>query len=68
MCGSTKEIVTINSDAGGYLCKDCYTNEYITDEKIGVLPDSEETIETVSVVENQTIKETYRIITTELYN
>ena len=33
MCGSTKEIVTINSDAGGYVCKNCYTNEYITDEK-----------------------------------
>jgi len=32
-CGSAKDIVTINSDCGGYLCKDCYTNEYITDEK-----------------------------------
>jgi len=33
ICGGTKEIITINSDAGGYVCKDCYTNEYITDEK-----------------------------------
>ena len=32
-CGNTKDIVTVNSDAGGYLCKNCYTNEYITDEK-----------------------------------
>lgn len=32
-CGNPKDIVTINSDAGGYLCKNCYTNEYITDEK-----------------------------------
>lgn len=32
-CGGTKDIVTINSDSGGYICKDCYTNEYITDEK-----------------------------------
>lgn len=33
ICSSTKEIVTINSDAGGYICKKCYNNEYITDEK-----------------------------------
>lgn len=32
-CGNTKDIITINSDAGGYICKNCYTNEYITDEK-----------------------------------
>ena len=32
-CGNTKDIVTVNSDAGGYICKNCYTNEYITDEK-----------------------------------
>ena len=32
-CGKKTNIITINSDAGGYLCKDCYTNEYITDEK-----------------------------------
>lgn len=32
-CGNTKNIVTISGDSGGYICKDCYTNEYITDEK-----------------------------------
>ncbi len=32
-CGSMKDIVTVNSDSGGYLCKNCYTNEYLTDEK-----------------------------------
>lgn len=32
-CSNTKDIITINSDVGGYLCKNCYTNEYITDEK-----------------------------------
>ena len=33
ICGSTKNIITVNSDSGGYLCANCYTNEYITDEK-----------------------------------
>lgn len=33
MCGNTKNIITVNSDAGGYICEDCYTNEYITDDK-----------------------------------
>ena len=33
ICGNSKDIVTVNSDAGGYICKNCYTNEYITDEK-----------------------------------
>jgi DNA repair protein RecO (recombination protein O) len=33
LCGNTKDIITINSDSGGYLCSNCYTNEYITDEK-----------------------------------
>ncbi len=33
VCGNTKDIVTVNSDAGGYICKDCYTNEYVTDDK-----------------------------------
>lgn len=33
LCGNTKDIVTVNSDMGGYLCKNCYKNEYITDEK-----------------------------------
>lgn len=33
VCGSNKRIVTISSDAGGYLCTNCYKNEYIVDEK-----------------------------------
>ena len=32
-CGSTNNIVTINGDIGGYLCKNCYTNEVIYDTK-----------------------------------
>ena len=32
-CGSEKQIVTISSDAGGYICKDCYKNEPIVSEK-----------------------------------
>lgn len=31
-CGNTSDIVTINSDCGGYLCKNCHNNEYLTDE------------------------------------
>lgn len=33
ICGSEKGIVTVNSDAGGYVCEKCYTNEYICDSK-----------------------------------
>ncbi len=33
ICNNKQDIITINSDAGGYICKNCYTNEYITDEK-----------------------------------
>ena len=33
LCGSDEDIVTINVDAGGYICKDCYTNEKIYNEK-----------------------------------
>ena len=33
ICGSKNEIMTISSDSGGYVCKNCYTNEYITDIK-----------------------------------
>lgn len=33
ICGSKNEIMTISSDSGGYVCKDCYTNEYVTDIK-----------------------------------
>ena len=32
-CGSTKNIVTINADVGGYLCSNCITNEIIYDSK-----------------------------------
>ncbi len=32
-CGSNKNIVTIDPDIGGYICKNCYTNEIIYDEK-----------------------------------
>lgn len=32
-CANVKNIVTINSDAGGLLCKNCYQNEYIVDSK-----------------------------------
>ena len=33
VCGSSNEIITISSDNGGYLCKRCYNNEYIVDDK-----------------------------------
>lgn len=32
-CGNTKQIVTLSSDAGGYICKDCYQNEPLVSEK-----------------------------------
>ena len=32
-CGSTKEIVTLSSDAGGYVCKNCYNNEPLVSDK-----------------------------------
>lgn len=32
-CGTKTDIVTINGDAGGYLCKDCRTDEVIYDIK-----------------------------------
>ncbi|MCH5166466.1 MAG: DNA repair protein RecO [Erysipelotrichales bacterium] len=32
-CGSTKNIITINPDIGGYICSSCHTNEIIYDEK-----------------------------------
>ena len=34
VCGSTKNIVTVSPDLGGYVCKNCYTNEYIYDAKV----------------------------------
>ena len=33
VCGSNKKIVTVSSFSGGYLCINCYKNEYIVDEK-----------------------------------
>ena len=33
-CGNTKNIVTISSDSGGYICKDCLTNEVIVSPKV----------------------------------
>lgn len=32
-CGSKTNIITISGDRGGYLCKSCYTNEYIVSDK-----------------------------------
>ena len=32
-CGSDKQIVTLSSDAGGYICKDCYQNEPLVSDK-----------------------------------
>ena len=32
-CGTSKNIITINPDEGGYICKNCYTNEKCYDEK-----------------------------------
>lgn len=32
-CGSTKSIVTLSSEQGGYICKDCYDNEPLVSEK-----------------------------------
>ena len=32
-CGSQKEIVTLSSEQGGYICKDCYDNEPLVSEK-----------------------------------
>ena len=32
-CGNQSNIITINGDEGGYICKDCHTNEIIYDIK-----------------------------------
>ncbi len=32
-CGSNKQIVTLSSDAGGYVCKNCYNNEVLVSDK-----------------------------------
>ena len=32
-CGNKSNIITIDPDEGGYICKNCYTNEIIYDNK-----------------------------------
>lgn len=32
-CGSDKAIVTLSSDTGGYICKNCYSNEGLVSDK-----------------------------------
>ena len=32
LCGSNKDIVTLSSDQGGFVCKNCYTNEPLVTE------------------------------------
>ncbi len=32
-CGSSSDIITIDADAGGYICQNCYENEIIYDDK-----------------------------------
>ena len=32
-CGNTKDIVTLSSDAGGYVCRACYNNEVLVSDK-----------------------------------
>ena len=34
VCGSNKEIITIDGDLGGYICKKCYNNEKIVNDKV----------------------------------
>lgn len=34
LCGNKTNIVTISSDTGGYICKDCLTNEPIVNKKV----------------------------------
>lgn len=33
ICGTTKSIVTLSSEHGGYICKECYNNEFLVSEK-----------------------------------
>ena len=33
-CGSDKQIVTLSSQAGGYVCRNCYSNEQLVNEKV----------------------------------
>lgn len=32
-CGSDKDIVTLSSDVGGYVCRNCYNNELLVSDK-----------------------------------
>lgn len=33
ICGSNKQIITLSSSSGGYICKNCYNNELLVNEK-----------------------------------
>lgn len=33
ICGSNQDIVTLSSDSGGYLCRNCYTNQGLVSNK-----------------------------------
>lgn len=33
VCGNKNNIITISGHAGGYICRNCYTNEYIVSDK-----------------------------------
>ena len=33
MCGKKTDIVTIDADTGGYICKKCYTDQIIVSDK-----------------------------------
>ena len=33
-CGSDKAIITLSSDAGGYVCKNCHSNEPLVSDKV----------------------------------
>ena len=32
-CGNKSDIITVDGDAGGLICKNCFTNEYVVDAK-----------------------------------
>lgn len=34
MCGSNKDIVTLSSSGGGYICRNCYSNQELVSEKV----------------------------------
>lgn len=33
ICGDTKDIITLSADMGGYICRNCYTNEILVSQK-----------------------------------